>query len=163
MKRSKLRKQGKQPISKIQRTIWELCKEIIRKTYSPTCYTCGRTGLSGSNLHTGHMWAKASLGAYLKYDLRVLRPQCYHCNINLGGSGADFYKRMLEEIGPEEMKKLEDDRQKTVRAYDHYLSLVPKYQEILNNLHGKQEIILSREAINTEEKKTLHGGRSNPR
>jgi len=76
------------------------------------------------------MWAKASLGAFLKYDLRVLRPQCYNCNINQGGRGADFYKRMLEEIGKVEMEKLEKDRQVTVKAYDFYLELLTKYQNL---------------------------------
>jgi hypothetical protein len=80
------------------------------------------------------MWAKASLGAYLKYDLRVLRPQCYHCNINLGGRGADFYARMLKEIGEEKMAQLQKDRQVTVNAMDHYLKIIKEYTEILEQL-----------------------------
>jgi hypothetical protein len=134
MKRTPLRKKGKQKISVVQRKLWELCKQIIRKKYGNTCYTCGALGLSGSNWHTGHLWAKASLGAYLKYDLGVLRPQCYHCNINLGGRGADFYTRMLSEIGEEKMAQLQKDRQVTVNAMDWYLKLIKEYTEILNNL-----------------------------
>lgn len=76
------------------------------------------------------MWAKASVGAYLKYDLRILRPQCYHCNINLGGKGADFYVRMLQEIGEEKMAQLQKDRQVMVNAYDHYSKLLIEYQEL---------------------------------
>lgn len=128
MKKTKLKKKSKAKISTIQRKIWEYCKQIIRKKYTHTCYTCGATGLSGSNLHTGHMWAKASLGAYLKYDLRVLRPQCYNCNINRGGMGADFYKKMLKEIGNEDMQKLESDRQVMVNAYDHYTKILEEYE-----------------------------------
>lgn len=134
MKRTPLRKKGKQKISVVQRKLWELCKQIIRKKYGNTCYTCGALGLSGSNWHTGHLWAKASLGAYLKYDLRVLRPQCYHCNINLGGRGADFYARMLKEIGEEKMAQLQKDRQVTVNAMDHYLKIIKEYTEILEQL-----------------------------
>lgn len=131
MKRTKLNKVSKQPISKIQRRLWEHCKRIIRQRYGNKCYTCGRSGLEGSNWHTSHLWPKASLGAYLKYDLRVLRPACYNCNINLGGNGAVFYKRMLEEIGKVEMRNLELDRQKVVvRAYDHYLKLLSEYEKI---------------------------------
>ncbi|MFA6314954.1 MAG: recombination protein NinG [Candidatus Paceibacterota bacterium] len=131
MKRNKLKKQSKQPISRLQRKIWSLCKLIIRKKYPHECYTCGAKNLSGSNLHTGHMWAKASLGAFLKYDLRVLRPQCYNCNINRGGMGADFYKKMLNEIGQVEMEKLERDRQVSVKAYDHYLKILSEYQKLV--------------------------------
>lgn len=132
MRKSPLRKQSKQSISKIQRQLWEECKRIIRARYPHTCYTCGATNLEGCNLQTGHMWAKASLGAYLKYDLRVLRPQCMRCNIHLGGCGADFYKKMLQEIGQEAMTQLENDRQVTVKAYDFYIELLNKYRNMAN-------------------------------
>lgn len=130
MRRTKLKKQSKQSISLIQRKIWELCKHIIRKKYGNVCYTCGRTGLEGSNWHTGHLWAKASLGAWLKYDLRVLRPQCYHCNINLGGSGADFWVKMVRDNGQEYMDSLKSERSITVKAYDHYVGLLGEYKQI---------------------------------
>lgn len=84
----------------------------------------------GSNWHTGHLWAKASVGAYMKYDLRILRPQCYNCNINQGGRGADFYFRMLKENGEQYMNQLQQDRQKIVKAYDHYLSLLEEYTKL---------------------------------
>jgi len=80
------------------------------------------------------MWAKASLGAYLKYDLRVLRIQCYNCNINRGGAGADFYARMLREIGEEKMALLQKDRQVLVKSYDHYLKVLAEYEEINSKL-----------------------------
>jgi hypothetical protein len=131
----KLKKQSKQSISKIQRILWTLCKEIIRKKYGNKCYTCGRTGLAGSNWHTGHLLAKAGIGAYLKYDLRLLRPQCYFCNINLGGSGAIFIENLREKEGNEYVRKILEDRKVTVKALDHYQSLIPKYQEILNSLN----------------------------
>jgi hypothetical protein len=140
MKRSKLnsrkplKKKSKASISKLQRQIWELCKQIIRKKYPNACYTCGQTGLIGGNWQTGHMWAKASVGAYLKYDLRILRPQCFLCNIHRGGAGADFYARMLKELGNEAMAKLEADRQVNVKSYDHYLKTLADYQELIKTL-----------------------------
>ena len=144
LKRSKLKRVSKVPISRLQRQIWELCKQIIRREYGNTCYSCGAQGLSGSNWHTGHMFAKASLGAYMKYDLRVLRPQCYNCNINHGGRGADFYAKMLQEIGEEKMEQLQKDRQVMVKAYDHYLKILSEYKQILENektlLDSKREL-----------------------
>jgi hypothetical protein len=134
MKRTKLKKKSKQKISVIQRKLWILCREIIRKKYGNICYTCSQPNLSGSNWHTGHLWAKASLGAYLKYDLRVLRPQCYNCNINRGGMGADFYRNMLKEIGEQRMFDLEMDRRVLIKNYDHYLKLIDEYTKILNSL-----------------------------
>lgn len=134
---SKLKKQSKQKISTLQRKLWELCKNIIRLKYGNTCYTCYKTGLSGGNWQTGHMWAKASVGAYLKYDLRILRPQCYHCNINLGGRGADFYARMLRELGEEGMAQLQKDRQRVINAYDHYNYLLGIYSKYLEELSSE--------------------------
>lgn len=125
-----MRKKSKATISKIQRDLWDECKRIIRAKYGNTCYTCHRQGLEGSNWHTGHLWAKASLGAYMKYDLRVLRPQCYTCNIHHGGRGADFYARMLAENGSEYMQQLERDRQVIVKAYDHYMMLLLEYKNL---------------------------------
>lgn len=125
-----MRKKGKSKISVIQRKIWEHCKRIIRARYEHTCYTCGAMNLEGSNLHTGHMWAKESLGAYLKYDLRILRPQCFRCNMHLGGMGAVFYAQMLKENGASVMRQLEKDRNTEVRALDHYKKILEEYKLI---------------------------------
>lgn len=130
MRKTKLRKFSKQPISLIQRKLWKECKRIIRARHGNLCYTCGRTGLEGSNWHTGHMLAKASLGAFLKYDLRLLRPQCYNCNINWGGQGAEFYKRMIQDHGQDYVDQIYKDKQTTVKAYDHYLMLLEQYKKI---------------------------------
>lgn len=130
MKRTPLRRKSKSEITKVQDDIWDHCKRIIRSIYSPICYTCGMTNLEGRNLHTGHMWAKASLGAFMKYDLRILRPQCFRCNMKLGGMGAAFYARMLKEIGNNEMKQLEKDRQVSVKALDHYKKILAEYEQI---------------------------------
>lgn len=83
--------------AQLNKKVWEECKRIIRLRYPNTCYTCGRSGLEGSNLHTGHMISKASLPLKYKYDLAILRPQCYNCNINHGGQGAYFIKRWEAE------------------------------------------------------------------
>ena len=125
-----LKKKSKQSISLIQRKIWEHCKRITRKIYGNTCYTCDQKGLVGSNWHTGHLWAKASLGAFMKYDLRVLRPQCYDCNINKGGMGADFYLKMWEEKGSEFMNQLLADRKVSVKAMEHYQTILEEYENI---------------------------------
>lgn len=62
-----------------------------------------------------------------------MRPQCYNCNINRGGMGADFYEKMLRIEGKEYMDKLQKDRQVTVNAMDHYLKLIKEYTEIIKS------------------------------
>lgn len=131
LKKTKLRKKGKSEISKIQVKLWELCKQITRAKYGNICYTCNKTGLEGSNWHTGHFLAKASVGASLKYDLRILRPQCYYCNINLGGNGAMFYQNLLKNEGQEYIDQIFEDRKKIIKAIDHYKKLIEEYEKLI--------------------------------
>lgn len=131
MKRTKLNKVSKAPISKLQRLLWVECKRIVDEQFGTDCYTCGAKRLVGANKQLGHVpWPKASLGAYLKYDLRCLRNQCFLCNIHRGGMGAEAYKRMLKEEGEIFMEQLERDRQVTVKAYDFYTKLLDEYKLI---------------------------------
>lgn len=80
------------------------------------------------------MWPKGSLGASLKYDIRILRPQCYNCNMNLGGMGAIFRKRMEREEGKSYMQKLDldlvEDKKSKLKAIDHYQKLLEEYKTI---------------------------------
>ena len=127
-----MRKQSKQPISKIQRLLWQECRRVADILYKPDCYTCNAKNLQGVNKQLGHVpYPKSILGAYLKYDMRCLRWQCYSCNINKGGMGAEAYKRMLKEQGKKFMEQLEKDRQVTCKAYDYYLLLLEKYKSII--------------------------------
>lgn len=130
MKRTRLKRKSKSPQRKIEDLLWEECKRITREQFGNTCYTCGARGLQGSNWHTGHLYPKASVGAYLKYDLRILRPQCYNCNINLGGNGAVYYQKMLKIEGQDYLDRLEQDKQITVKAIDHYTALLEEYKTI---------------------------------
>ena len=51
--------------------------------------------------------------------------------------GADFYAKMLKEIGQKEMDKLQADRQVTTKALDHYLALIEEYKSVENSLDIK--------------------------
>lgn len=125
-----MRKESKQSISKIQRQIWKECRRIADIRFKPTCYTCGATNLSGSNKQLGHMIAKAALGAYLKYDLRLLRWQCAKCNIWGGGMGAIFIEKMRKEEGNRFVNKIIRDRQITVNAMEHYTKILEEYGKL---------------------------------
>lgn len=80
------------------------------------------------------MIPKGALPAFLKYDLRVLRPQCYHCNINLGGNGAIFIELMREREGNTYVDQILKDRQITTNAYDHYTKTLEEYRKIQSDL-----------------------------
>jgi hypothetical protein len=112
--------------------IWKLCRELAFKMYKTDCYTCRQSNLTGANCQLGHMWAKASLSAHLKYDMRILRWQCWRCNCNLGGMGAEFYARMLREKGQEYMDALEKERQILIKADSiFYENKIKEYEDKL--------------------------------
>ncbi len=130
-----MRKQSKQSLSVIQRKIWQECRRIVEKRDTNPdgtidCYTCPAKDLQGANRQLGHMWAKAAVGANLKYSLEILKYQCFRCNIHLGGQGAVFYARRIVEIGPERMKALEDSRRVSVKAIDWYTRILEEYEQL---------------------------------
>jgi len=131
MRKSPLRKKSKDSIRQIQDKIWVEAKRIVDEQFGTDCYTCGKKNLQGRDKQLGHMIPKASLGAFLKYDIRLLRNQCFSCNIWRGGNGAEFYRRMLKEQGQMYMDKLLKDRNKTVKASDFYPKLLAEYQQLV--------------------------------
>ena len=133
MKRSPLKRKSKSKIKKLQDKLWNECKRITREQHGNTCYTCGASGLEGSNWQTGHMWAKASLSTHLKYDLRVLRPQCMRCNLRLGGLGAIFFIKMREEKGDKHIKQIIKDMHVDFdkkQVYSFYEYLIETYKKL---------------------------------
>jgi len=128
----KRRKKGESTI--VQEKLWKLCKEYIRKKYGNTCYTCGAEGLVGSNWQTGHYIPKGFLPPYLKYDPRVLRPQCMRCNMHLGGMGAMYHINIVAEMGHIHVRDIHydmevhnKDKMKPKEALTHYKNMVLWY------------------------------------
>lgn len=126
----------KKTISKIQDELWDIIKIIIRKKYNLgndtwKCYTCDRIITSKSDAHTAHFIPDSISGAYLRYDFRNLRICCMRCNVHLGGNGSEYYRRMVEEMGQEHVDQIFRDKQKIVKAYDHYLMLCEEYKSML--------------------------------
>ena len=74
----------------------------------------------------------------MKYDLRILRPQCYNCNINHGGMGVVFWKNMEKEIGKRAADKLYLECQASkaggTNARAHFTNLIATYKVILTAL-----------------------------
>lgn len=131
-----MRKQGKSSISKIQRDLWQECRRIADILYPPIngithCYICNKE-ISGSSKQLSHLIPKSVCGAYLRYDIyRNLKWCCYNCNINLGGNLAEYYRKMLKQNGKKYMDKLYADKQKTTKAYDHYVALLAEYINVI--------------------------------
>jgi hypothetical protein len=130
----------KNELKKLKAEVWELCKQITRKTYVKpdgtfNCYTCGRLIDIPAKAHTGHFRPSSTCGALLRHDIRNLRIQDYYCNINLGGHGSEYYVRMVAEKGQEHVDQILADETKTIKADVHfYQGLKDKYTELLKTL-----------------------------
>jgi len=125
----------KRKISNIQKELWQMCRQIAHKIYPPEngvykCYTCSKP-IEGSNKQLGHFIPSSTCGAFLRYSMRNLRFQCYHCNINCGGQGAEFYRRLVRDEGQEYVDQLFIDKEKIVKAYDFYLDTIENYKKML--------------------------------
>ena len=108
-------KRKPQTISALKMKLWVLCREIIRKRHGNVCFTCGRTGLEGGNWQTGHFIPSSICSVEMRYNLENLRPQCYHCNINLSGNWPAYEERLGKDKA-EELKK--ENRLSTGKQYD---------------------------------------------
>lgn len=134
MKKTPLKRKSKSDIKKLQELLWQECRRIQIEKYKLNdgtwkCFTCDKQ-IDGSNKQLGHFIANSVGGALLRYNLNNLRLQCYYCNINLGGNGAVFYKKLLEEKGQEHIDELFRLKNQTTNAHEHYRNLFEEYKNL---------------------------------
>lgn len=116
--------------------LWELCKQITRKRYilpngTWNCFTCDRLIDEPAKAHTGHGIASSVGGGLLRYHLDNLRIQDYFCNINVGGNGGEFYRRLVIEIGQERVDELYRLKQQTVKVDRQFLEeKIKEYEKL---------------------------------
>ena len=134
----KPKKRALRSISALKTILWGLCREIIRKRYQKpngtwNCYTCDRLIDAPHKAQTGHGIPSSVGGAGLRFHLDNLRIQDYYCNINLGGNGAEFYRRLVAEIGQEKVDALYILKNKITKADRYwYENKINEYTEILS-------------------------------
>ncbi len=92
---------AKPSLSKLKKTLWALLAPAIRQEFGPLCFTCG-----GNGNQTGHMFAKGRAHALSAWHPDNLRPQCFYCNINMGGNGAEFGRRYVLAYGQEAFDRM---------------------------------------------------------
>ena len=73
-----------------------------------TCVTCGKRGPNGANIFDAGHYIQRGNSATL-YDPRNVWPQCKRCNDprGLAGNTAKYRIFLLDELGEEELEKLE--------------------------------------------------------
>jgi 5-methylcytosine-specific restriction endonuclease McrA len=141
MKKTPLAKRGKSEQSKLERKLWQVCREYASYLYDDTkCFTCDKP-VEGRNRQLGHFIPKATCGANLKYNIDNLRWQCYHCNINMGGAGAEFYRRLVNERGQEYVDFLFmlKNNPVTIKAFDYYKMQIELYKKNIEDFKKHYE------------------------
>ena len=82
-------------IAALKKDLWKHFALFIKLKYSSDgqyteCYTCGRSlEIGTSSCHAGHWLTKKGYPVHYFHENNV-RPQCYHCNINLSGNTLSF-------------------------------------------------------------------------
>ena len=124
---------------------WELTSKYVRLREADEdgynrCVTCGITK-HWKELQAGHFVAQAQ-GNAARWDLRNIHPQCYRCNINLGGNGAEYGPYIRAQFGDEahdEIRRLAGQTRIMRRA---------DYEEIIDDMATR----LARIALNPGER-----------
>lgn len=133
--KKRINRKSKTPIALAKEQLWKSLRDLVRKRDGPVCVVCGKEGLTGANWHGGHFIPSSTCGLYLRYDWRNVHSSCYHCNINLGGNGAMFYRSLAAKYGEPFVENLFKDQQMEVKwgvqelvlLKDYYDSLIEKY------------------------------------
>lgn len=99
------RKQRKSSLASLKRKLWRLFGAYVKARDGNICFSCGRPGLSGSGWHAGHMFPAGS-ASLIRWEPKNVHSQCFRCNIDLGGNGAEYALRFMERYGVEEFKRL---------------------------------------------------------
>ena len=126
------KRKRKTDLRKLKDQLWKLCREIQIKRYGRTCFTCGKQNLEGSNCHLGHFIPSSVCSVSMRYNLCNLRPQCYHCNINLSGNWIEYEKALKRTGIDTDMLKKQNEETKG-KQYDSmwYEVKIAEYQKIL--------------------------------
>jgi hypothetical protein len=136
----KLNKMKKKTLSKYKQELWKLFSLYIKKKYETEegwcrCYTCQKPLKIGtSDCQSGHYYTKKGYPA-LFFDENNVRPQCYHCNINLSGNIVIFGENLKNEIGYNAMEIMKSKRHDQVkRTKSDYIELIEFYKDKLAQL-----------------------------
>ena len=117
-----------------RKKLWKITSEYIRKRDRGVCFTCGRY-CEGQNYHAGHYIPSSICGINLRYDERNIHGQCYNCNINLGGFGAMYERKLLEVSGKEKVDELWEIKKQNGKWYQKdYQNKIEYYQNKLREL-----------------------------
>ena len=118
-----------------KKKFWTTFSLYIRTRDDFKCFTCDNDGL-GKGMQAGHFIPRAAGGLSLFFHEQNVHAQCYRCNINLGGNGSEYYRRMVKKYGEELVDELFEIKNKGYRKYTipEYELLIDVYKQKLEDL-----------------------------
>jgi len=140
MRRTRIRKTAKKDtLSYWKKEFWTVFSKFIRTRDENTCFTCDKKG-SGSGIHAGHFIPKSIGGLTLYFNEKNVHAQCYFCNINLGGNGAEYYRRMVKKYRKKTVDGLFKLRDTGYKKYtiEDYQKLIKKYKKKIEKLNERK-------------------------
>jgi 5-methylcytosine-specific restriction endonuclease McrA len=132
----------KQTIGKAKKAVWKQFSRYIRLRDAVNgyvkCCTCGTTK-NWKEMQAGHFIPRAQ-GNAVYFDERNVHPQCFRCNVNLGGNGSEYYPYMLERYGQETIEELRQLRCQALKFTTQDLKeLGEKYKQLADELESDHE------------------------
>lgn len=115
----------------LKKEFWKVFSLYIRHKEKGKCFTCGLQKLP-KQMQTGHFISKKICGLGLYFHEMNNHCQCYRCNINLGGNGAIYARKIKEIYGQgalDEIYVLYDKRENFKISDEEYQALIIEYQK----------------------------------
>ena len=125
-------------LTPLKNKLWKIISEYIRRKYADenemvSCVTCGHYAHI-SKMQAGHFIPQAQ-GNSVRWLEDNIHPQCFRCNMNLGGNGAEYYPFMIATYGQARVDEIRALSRKTIKlTVDDYEELIEEYSSKLNRL-----------------------------
>lgn len=124
----------KKTIGTQKKKLWKVFSQYIRLRDKGVCFTCGLER-PWKQMQAGHFIPRAAGGLALYFDEQNVHCQCYRCNINLGGYGAEYARRLREKFGDDIVddlyQKRNEIRKYTIEDYDNLIEVYKqKFKEL---------------------------------
>lgn len=122
------------PLQKLLKKAQDVVNKYIReRDKDKGCISCG-----GSVDHAGHYFPQGSHSA-LRFNEANINGQCVRCNLYLSGNLPYYRIGLVERIGEEAVKELEDAAQRNkLKKYtrEELEEIIAKYKPVRSTLSG---------------------------
>lgn len=130
----------KKNLSSAKKKAWAALSKAVRYAHAYDgdnckCVTC-ETVKHWKEMQAGHFIPKVQ-GNGIYFEIENVHPQCYRCNINLGGNGAEYYPYMLKTYGQGMIDILKEKQREIVKfSIFDYQEMEQHYKQEFKRIDG---------------------------